>query len=149
MQWQHATQIVTESKAQFHSVASAQVLSLALAKSNPMWKSLGGFFQNAEAIKCQKRERALVHNLPDTLVLESILARRCVPTLGGLWVRPSVSCSVVSASLSLCPWDSPGKKMEWAAILFSRVSSQPRDRTQVSCIAGRYGHEARWSKMIG
>ena len=35
-------------------------------------------------LKGQKRERALVHNLPDTLVLESILARRCVPTLGGL-----------------------------------------------------------------
>ena len=27
--------------------------------------------------------------------------------------------------------------LEWVAILFSRVSSQSRDRTQVSCIAGR------------
>ena len=28
--------------------------------------------------------------------------------------------------------------LEWAAISFSRESSQPRDRTQVSCIADRY-----------
>ena len=28
--------------------------------------------------------------------------------------------------------------LEWAAIPFSRGSSQPRDQTQVSCIAGRF-----------
>ena len=27
--------------------------------------------------------------------------------------------------------------LEWVAVSFSRGSSQPRDRTQVSCIAGR------------
>ena len=27
--------------------------------------------------------------------------------------------------------------LEWVVILFSRVSSPPRDRTWVSCIAGR------------
>ena len=37
----------------------------------------------------------------------------------------------------LCPWDFPGKNMEWLAILFSRWSSSPRDWTQVSCIAYR------------
>ena len=30
--------------------------------------------------------------------------------------------------------------LEWVAISFSRGSSQPRDRTQVSCIAGRCFH---------
>ena len=29
-------------------------------------------------------------------------------------------------------------KLEWVAFPFSKVSSQPRDRTQVSCIAGRF-----------
>ena len=29
--------------------------------------------------------------------------------------------------------------LEWVAILFSRGSSQPRDQTQVSCIAGKDG----------
>ena len=28
--------------------------------------------------------------------------------------------------------------LEWVALPFSRGSSQPRDQTQVSCIAGRF-----------
>ena len=28
--------------------------------------------------------------------------------------------------------------LEWAALPFSRGSSQPRDQTQVSCVAGRF-----------
>ena len=57
------------------------------------------------------------------------------------------SCSVVSDSWTLatplparvpCPWDSLGKNTEWVAISFSRGSSRPKDRTQVSCIAGRF-----------
>ena len=35
--------------------------------------------------------------------------------------------------------------MEWVAIPFSRVSSQARDRTWVSCIAGRIG---RWAVVV-
>jgi len=38
----------------------------------------------------------------------------------------------------LCSWDSPGENMEWVAISSSRASSQPRDWTHVSCIAGRF-----------
>ena len=30
------------------------------------------------------------------------------------------------------------RRLEWVAISFSRKSSQPRDETQVSCIAGRF-----------
>ena len=50
------------------------------------------------------------------------------------------SCSVVSDSLrpcGLCPWDFPGRVLEWVAISFSRESSWPRDRTPVSHIVGR------------
>ena len=32
----------------------------------------------------------------------------------------------------------PARILEWAAVPFSTGSSQPRDRTQVSCIAGRF-----------
>ena len=35
----------------------------------------------------------------------------------------------------LCPWDSPGKNMEWVAISFSRGSSLPRDQTHVSSVS--------------
>ena len=39
-----------------------------------------------------------------------------------------------------CPWDSPGKILEWVAIPSSRGSYQPRDQTHfsyISCTAGR------------
>ena len=53
----------------------------------------------------------------------------------------SESHSVVSDSLQphglYSLWNFP-RTLEWVAFPFSRVSSQPRDRTQVSCIAGRF-----------
>ena len=38
--------------------------------------------------------------------------------------------------------------LEWVAVPFSRVSSQPRDWTQVSCIEGRFGESGK-SKNTG
>ena len=77
------------------------------------------------------------------------------------WVLGSQSCP------TLChPMDHnlPGSSvhgilqariLEWVVILFSKGSSQPRDRTQVSCIAGRFitvlaTREAlwRWNQII-
>ena len=58
-----------------------------------------------------------------------------------------VSLSIVSDTLQphglwparlLCPWNFPGKNLEWVAISFSRGSSRPRDQTQVFCIADRF-----------
>ena len=57
------------------------------------------------------------------------------------------SCSVVSDSLAphglkparlFCPWGFSRQEYWWLAISFSRGSSQPRDQTQVSHIAGRF-----------
>ena len=54
----------------------------------------------------------------------------------------SASCSAVSNSLQphglYSPWNSPGQIAEWVAFPFSRGSSQPRDRTGVSRIAGGF-----------
>ena len=59
----------------------------------------------------------------------------------------SVSCSVMSDSLQLHDCSLPGSSvhgilqariLEWVAISFSRGSSGPRARTQVSHIAGRF-----------
>ena len=60
------------------------------------------------------------------------------------------------------PWISPGhgilqaRIQEWVAFPFSRESSQPRDQTQVFCIAGRFFNswtirEAQeyWSGQVG
>ena len=49
-------------------------------------------------------------------------------------------CGLQPARL-LCPWDFPGRILEWVAMPSSRGSSQPRDRTlisSVSCIAGGF-----------
>ena len=66
--------------------------------------------------------------------------------------RESVTCLVVSDSSQphglqptrlLCPWDSPGKNAGVVAMPSSRGSFQPRDQTQVSCLAG--GFLAIWA----
>ena len=61
--------------------------------------------------------------------------------------------SVVSDSLRLHglyspsnTWTIQSRILEWVAIPFSRGSSQPRDRTQVSCIAG--GFLTSWATII-
>ena len=41
-------------------------------------------------------------------------------------------CDPVDCRL-LCPWDSPGRMLEWVAISSSRRSSPPRDQTGISC----------------
>ena len=40
------------------------------------------------------------------------------------------------------------RTLEWVAISFSRVSSQPRDGTQVSCIVGRVDYKLALSKNV-
>ena len=45
-----------------------------------------------------------------------------------------MDCSLPGSSIHGIFW---ARVLEWVAILFSRGSFQPRDRTQVSCIAGR------------
>ena len=54
------------------------------------------------------------------------------------------SCPTLATHHGRSPQDSSVPKifqariLEWVAISFSRGSSQPRDRTQVPCIAGRF-----------
>ena len=49
------------------------------------------------------------------------------------------SRSVMSDSLRLySPWNSPGQNTGVGSLSLLQGSSQPRDRTQVSCIAGRF-----------
>ena len=59
------------------------------------------------------------------------------------------ACSITQLCLTLCDpmdcsppvssvhWIFQARTLEWVAISFSMGSSWPRDRTQVSCIAGR------------
>ena len=54
----------------------------------------------------------------------------------------SETCSVMSSSLWPMDYTVHGilqaRILEWVASPFSKGSSQPRDRTQVSCMAGRF-----------
>ena len=71
------------------------------------------------------------------------------------WSWKSESCSVISDSLRphelyIVHGNLQAGVLKWAAFLFSRRSSQPRDWTQVSCIAGKFftiwaTREAQWS----
>ena len=49
-------------------------------------------------------------------------------------VASVVSHSSLKPTGLLCPWDSPGKNMEWVAMPSSSRSSQSRDQTHVSCV---------------
>ena len=62
-----------------------------------------------------------------------------------LYVKNEVKVKVTQSCPTLCsPMDYTvhgilqPRILEWVAVPFSRGSSQPRDRTQVSCIAGRF-----------
>jgi len=52
-----------------------------------------------------------------------------------LTFRDPMDCSPPGSSVNGI---SQARILEWVAIPFFRVSSQPRDQTQVSCIAGRF-----------
>ena len=69
--------------------------------------------------------------------------------LRGMWdlssLKSEVKVKVAQSCLTLCdPMDYTvhgilqARILEWVAFPFSRGSSQPRDRTQVSCIAGGF-----------
>ena len=51
--------------------------------------------------------------------------------------------SVTSDSLRPTAWNSPGQNTGVGSLPFSRVSSQPRDQTQISHVAGRFF--TRWA----
>ena len=87
---------------------------------------------------------------PHCLLLTPAAFWSCLKSLSHVQFCDPVDCRL------LCPWDSPGKNTGMDAIPFSRGSSQLRDQTQVSCIAGGFftiwatrgpwGHYAKWSK---
>ena len=70
-----------------------------------------------------------LHSLPASLVAVSL----------SLFCRSSLLfCGCFTFPRLLCLWDSQSGTLEWVTIPFSRVSSQPRDWTQVSHTAGRF-----------
>ena len=100
---------------------------------NPMdrgawWASVHGVAQSQTRLKRLSSSSSMdtrsLHKLSEVKV-----AKSC-PTL----------CNPVDCCLPgfLVHGDSPGNILEWVAIPFSRGSSQPRNGTQIFCIAGRF-----------
>ena len=50
----------------------------------------------------------------------------------------SLRCYGLQPARPLCTWAFLGKILEWVATSFSKGSSQPRDQTHVSCLAGGF-----------
>ena len=60
----------------------------------------------------------------------------CALSLSHVWLFATPRPVACQAPLSMGIFQA--RILEWVAFPFSRGSSQPRDRTQVSCIAGRF-----------
>ena len=76
--------------------------------------------------KNKKREsRVTLHFLVATFVCCCVCAQSC------LTLCDTMDCSLPGSSVHGI---SQTRILEWAAIFFSRESSQPRDRTHISCI---------------
>ena len=58
----------------------------------------------------------------------------CVCVLSRSAMSDSLRLCGLQPTRLLCPWNSPGKSIEWGAIPFSRGSSQPRDRMWSSAL---------------
>ena len=78
-------------------------------------------------------------------MIYSVLCVVCVQNLLHLHIYICLKVKVTQLCPALCdPMDSTvhgilqTRVLEWAVFHFSRGSSQPRDRTQVSCIAGGF-----------
>ena len=91
---------------------------------------------------CSSKEKAL-----DTVACTETNFSRLLATLSQKVKVKSLSHAqlfvtpwIVACTKLLRPWDFQGKVLEWVAISFSRESSRPRDRTQVSHIVDRCYH---------
>ena len=91
--------------------------------------------------------RSAVSSFCRWLITNSLKKHYCFLTFKftwGIFAKSLQSCLTLCSPLDCSP---PGSSihgilqariLEWVAISFSRGSSQPRNRTQVSCIAGRF-----------
>ena len=64
--------------------------------------------------------------------------KQCCYCLVASIMSDSVQAYGLQPTRLLCPWILQARILEWVAISFSRGSSQSRDQTWVSCIAGRF-----------
>ena len=86
------------------------------------WRSI---FQNSRVFEC---------STPTTVVVVSIVLCGSVTKSSPILCDP-MDCSLPGSSVYGI---FQARVLEWVTISFSRRSSQPRDQTHVSCLAGRF-----------
>ena len=83
-------------------------------------------------------QKQIIHLFLQSFQLHIFLLKRKwkvkVSQNSGAWLCDPVDCSPPGSSVHGIL---QARVLEWVAISFSRVFSQPRDRTRISCIAGR------------
>ena len=80
------------------------------------------------------RMRVLKANMKQIWIYDKI----CVRMLSRSVIPDPLWPDGLEPARLLCPWDSPDKNSEVSCHFLLRRSSQPRDRTLVSCITGRF-----------
>ena len=102
------------------------------------------------AVSCQKKVMVLMHSVNTCLWCAFIIWRDVILLLSSprsffsMCVLVTQSCPTLHNSTDCSPSGSSvhrifqARMLEWVSIPFSRGSSQPRDRIQVSCIAGGF-----------
>ena len=97
-----------------------------------------------EAGEAKRNDSYLTNDSYVYLMIHSHPLHQCLLSLWTWFVLVTQSCPALCDPMDCSP---PGSSvhgilqariLEWVAIPFSRGSSQPRNRTQVSCIAGRF-----------
>ena len=110
-----------------------EVTSGARSPSPVLLSHSGGFLSyepsggGSNALHVKKRQNSSVIHFPSVILREKTS------------LKQKAKVEFVQSCPTLCdPMDYPGQKLEWVAFPFSRGSPQPRDRTQVSHVAGGF-----------
>ena len=100
-----------------------------------LWPRTGQVYTNSGTYFCP-------YMLHGQLVTDTLYLTVIKPSVTVASIPPVTVCAEPALYITVCQALSvhgilQARILEWVAISFSRRSSQPRDRTQVSCIAGR------------
>ena len=100
---------------------------------NPLWAPVHCYWMNSWT---DILDYMLLHEFLNTQSLIDVCVSVCV--LNYSLMSDSLWLCGLKPTRVLCPWDSPGKNTGVVTVSSSRGSSQPRDQTQVSRIAGGF-----------
>ena len=127
-------QLPPESKAQWQSRTSMYVMAFCFPLRILILFSFILWFSFPPSQPCSSAIQLLCYECPKFLLAISFIPKKSEVAQSCPTLCYPVDCSLPGSSIHGIL---QARILEWVAISFSRGSSQPRDQTQVSCIAGR------------